>query len=149
MKTEEEYKQEIEKLGKIILDLNEKLHQKNIELDSLYWVWCSGGCGGGVHRYKHSETLTEEIVKRAEWNTKRLRTWWTNSYIDRHMSEIDNIRIAIRVWKGKQQKKLCKIGLHHWMDTRLHKTCEAHTVICTRCFKKDLIPAPHHMDMIG
>jgi len=51
------------------------LHLKNIELDALHKVWCSGGCKGGVHRY-HEEELTEQMVKLAEKNTERLRQWF-------------------------------------------------------------------------
>ena len=53
------------------------LHSKNLELDALHYVWCSGGCEDGVHRWM-DEKLTEEIVKLAELNTKRLRQWYEN-----------------------------------------------------------------------
>lgn len=52
-------------------------HERNIELDALHFVWCDGGCKGGVHRYNHGE-LTEDIVIAAERNAKRLRTWFVN-----------------------------------------------------------------------
>lgn len=52
--------------------------RKNRELDALHYVWCSGGCGGGVHRYQDGP-VTGEIVKQAEKQAKRLRSWW-NSY---------------------------------------------------------------------
>ena len=53
------------------------LRYKNIELDALHKVWCSGGCEGGVHRY-HEEELTEDMVILAERNTERLRRWFEN-----------------------------------------------------------------------
>ncbi len=56
---------------------DESLHFKNIALDALHYVWCSGGCTSGVHRYD-DEKLTEEIVQAAEHNTKRLREWFEN-----------------------------------------------------------------------
>jgi hypothetical protein len=42
---------------------------------------CDGGCGGGVHRYEEMSKipLTEEVVKLAEGNVRRLRTWFVNS----------------------------------------------------------------------
>jgi hypothetical protein len=50
---------------------------RNRELDALHYVWCSGGCEGGTHRYGGApDDVTEEIVQLAERNTKRLRTWF-------------------------------------------------------------------------
>jgi len=57
--------------------LNKALAEKNRELDAMHYVWCDGGCQGGVHRYT-KEALTEDVVERAERNTKRLRTWLEN-----------------------------------------------------------------------
>lgn len=52
---------------------DESLREKNLALDAYHHVWCSGTCASGVHRY-HDTPLTEEIVKEAEFNTKRLRS---------------------------------------------------------------------------
>lgn len=52
---------------------DEVLHEKNLALDAYHHVWCSGSCKSGIHRYQDAP-LTEEIVKEAELNTKRLRT---------------------------------------------------------------------------
>jgi hypothetical protein len=64
---------------------------RDMQLDALLLVWCSGGCGGGVLRWAPSVTtglarwwhrrpeVTEEIVAFAELNTKRLRTWFENN----------------------------------------------------------------------
>ncbi len=71
MNTIEDYKKEIGRL-------NECLRIKNLQLDALYFVWCSGGCEKGVARYASEQVLTEEIVLSAERNTKRLRTYWEN-----------------------------------------------------------------------
>lgn len=54
--------------------LNDVLARKNRELDALHYVWCSGACEGGTHRY--GGELTEEIVVEAERNTRRLRERW-------------------------------------------------------------------------
>lgn len=61
--------------------MRESLEEKNKMLDALHYVWCDGGCGGGVHRYTSMKgvELTEEIVKKAESNTYRLRTWFINN----------------------------------------------------------------------
>ncbi len=61
-----------------ITRLNEVLRRKNRMLDALKYVWCSGGCHGGVNRYS-GERLTEDLVRLAEANTLRLRGWLINS----------------------------------------------------------------------
>lgn len=58
-----------------ITKLNEALRQRNLDLDALHFVWCDGGCYSGVHRFSDTK-LTEEMIKRAERNTKRLRSWY-------------------------------------------------------------------------
>jgi HAMP domain-containing protein len=55
----------------------EALHKKNLELDALHHVWCSGGCDTGVHRYTN-ETLTDEIVEQAQKSVARLVEYWNN-----------------------------------------------------------------------
>jgi hypothetical protein len=59
--------------------VNEHNRRRNLELDALHYVWCDGGCYGGVHRWQ-KENLTREIVKEAVRNTARLVTWWNNHY---------------------------------------------------------------------
>lgn len=61
--------------------LSKDLQRKNIKLDAMLWVWCSGGCNGGVFRYTPDEftkELTLEVVETAECNVKRLRRWYEN-----------------------------------------------------------------------
>ena len=64
---------DIKALRREITHLNEVLHRKNIMLSALQFVWCKGGCLGGVHG-----EVNEEVVLAAEKNTHRLRTWWKN-----------------------------------------------------------------------
>jgi hypothetical protein len=67
-----------------LTQLNESLRQKNIDLDAMHFVWCDGGCFDGVHRHTEGE-VTEEIVKCAEINVKRLREWFENrAYRDQY-----------------------------------------------------------------
>ena len=40
-----------EKLAAELAKLNAVLRRKNIELDSLHFVWCDGGCETGMYRY--------------------------------------------------------------------------------------------------
>lgn len=63
------------------------LRQKNLELDALHYVWCTGSCGGGQHRYHRDLVLTEEMLKTAEGLVKRMRSrgsmerrfWWVET----------------------------------------------------------------------
>ena len=58
--------------------LHENNRERNLELDALHYVWCDGGCRGGVHRWpcEGRAEITEELVSLAERNTSRLRRWW-------------------------------------------------------------------------
>lgn len=67
----------IERLKQQILKFEGVLHAQNIKLDALHWVWCSGGCSGGTHRWVPGE-LTEELVKTAEYAAQRMRESFTN-----------------------------------------------------------------------
>jgi len=70
-------RQKVKDLKKEITIKDQSLHEKNVALDAMHYVWCDGGCGGGTHRFTEDD-LTEEIVKAAESNTARLRRWWNN-----------------------------------------------------------------------
>jgi hypothetical protein len=60
-----------------ISHLQGRLHEKNLMLDALHYVWCSGGCEGGVHRHT-DEKLTVGIVGKAVRNTQRLISYYVN-----------------------------------------------------------------------
>lgn len=51
------------------------LEEKNRALDALHYVWCSGGCKSGTHRWTE-QSITESVVEEAERNTRRLRAWF-------------------------------------------------------------------------
>ena len=54
-------------------------HDRNRALDALHYVWCDGGCKGGVHRYCGSpDDITEEVVQTVERQAERLRNWFKN-----------------------------------------------------------------------
>ena len=50
------------------------LHKKNLKLNSLYYVWCSGGCDGGAGKKVPSREIVEEAIR----NTDRLIQWHNN-----------------------------------------------------------------------
>lgn len=53
------------------------LHEKNVALDGMAWVWCTGGCKSGTGRFTDLD-VTEEMVVMVERNAKRLRQRFTN-----------------------------------------------------------------------
>lgn len=69
----------------------EALRRKNLELDALHFVWCSGGCETGVHRRngKGSEAVTREVVEEAIRNTDRLIEWFGQHEFKRQWREMD------------------------------------------------------------
>lgn len=69
--------EQVRELKRQVRRQQEALERKNKELDALHYVWCSGGCDGGVHRYTREE-LTREIVEEAIRNTTRLAAWYGN-----------------------------------------------------------------------
>lgn len=73
------------RLREVVVGLRRELKEqhiagrvRNLALDSLHYVWCNGGCEGGVHRFDHRAPLTNEIVTEAERNVSRMRAWLTN-----------------------------------------------------------------------
>jgi len=70
--------EQVKRLKDEITMLNKCLRDKNLALDAIGYVWCSGGCEGGVLRYQDADTcqLTGEQVSMVERNTIRLRSWY-------------------------------------------------------------------------
>ena len=67
----------IDKLKREVTSKDRALEDRNRQLDVMAWVWCDGGCPGGVFRTTEAD-LTEEIVEQAERNSARLRRWFGN-----------------------------------------------------------------------
>jgi hypothetical protein len=70
----------IRNLRACITGMQEQARLRNVQLDAMGWVWCTGGCKGGMYRYSENEgiTLTAEMVEEAERNVKRMRTSYAN-----------------------------------------------------------------------
>lgn len=67
--------------------LNQALHERNVSLDAMHYVWCDGGCKSGTHRFTPGP-ITEDVVAEAERNTARLRRWLNNrKYREQHSQE--------------------------------------------------------------
>jgi hypothetical protein len=71
--------EQVQKLRREVTIAKGNNEARNRELDALHYVWCSGGCEGGTHRYEgQPDDVTEEVVQLAERNTARLRAWFEN-----------------------------------------------------------------------
>jgi hypothetical protein len=98
-----------------ITTMQSSLEKKNRQLDALLFVWCSGGCLNGIHRYKDIP-LTEELVRTAECNTIRLREYLQNYNYRKHDKSYKKVRLYWKIvlwlaglsWK-QWRKKFKKI----------------------------------------
>jgi len=77
----ERLRSKIKNLKREITNKNDSLHHKNLALDAMHYVWCDGGCAGGVHRYEETweaegKYPTREVVDEAVRNTTRLVRWF-------------------------------------------------------------------------
>lgn len=68
-------RKKVKERGQTIQRLERCLTEREHMIDSLHYVWCTGGCKGGVHRFC-GEPLKLETVELAERNAKRLRAKW-------------------------------------------------------------------------
>ena len=68
-------------------------HARNVALDALHFVWCDGGCNGGVHRYDGAgpTAITLELVESAVRNTQRLVTWYRNHRHRQGLPDVDGL----------------------------------------------------------
>lgn len=92
--------------------LKDSLGRKNLELDALHYVWCDGGCSGGVHRYKEMEDkpLTKEIVDYARYNTERLRIYYSNKRLrDNKYSWFEYFLLRVRWFFVRMKYKLRRL----------------------------------------
>ncbi|NBR67118.1 MAG: hypothetical protein EBT79_07570 [Actinobacteria bacterium] len=72
---------QVQALRREVTTMRESLEQKNRALDAMHYVWCTGGCARGQHRYCDAEadgTLTRDAVTEAVRNALRLVTRWNN-----------------------------------------------------------------------
>ena len=79
-------RQQVKNLRRELTKSRENNETRNKELDALHYVWCDGGCSGGVHRHQNSPP-DEETVRLAVRNTKRLVRWFNS----REFKELDTL----------------------------------------------------------
>ena len=84
-------------------------NQRNVELSALHYVFCSGGCDKGVHRYgsEGPEQITPEVLEAAVRNTVRL-VEWASGYGSRtsYTGFREVLRTIARPLKGLRQTLL-------------------------------------------
>lgn len=83
--------------------LNRVLHEKNVALDALHYVWCDGGCDGGAHRFSPGQ-LTEEIVATAEREVRRMRAWLENYKFQHGPGLWRRIRVRVGWWWARRRR---------------------------------------------
>ena len=84
------------------------LRERNLSLDALHHVWCDGGCLSGVHRWTEGR-ITEDLVRQAEREVRRLRKWWNNRrFIDAYHIRNEKPYAPVTWWLR------IKVGAYWW-----------------------------------
>lgn len=73
----EDLKNKITNLQRELHYKNTVLHRKNIELDRLHYVWCSGSCKDGMYRWSDGK-VTKEMVEYINNYARRLTARYLN-----------------------------------------------------------------------
>ena len=61
-----------------IAGMQSTLKTRTKALDAMSWVWCTGGCDGGVFQKNIDQFVTQEMIDIIENNLNELKTWYTN-----------------------------------------------------------------------
>lgn len=102
--TDAELREKMRRQAAVIREQQLVLERKNRDLDALHYVWCDGGCPGGVHRWSDA-LVTRELVEAAERNARRLRRWYGIVEWRLRLPGADG-------WQRKRQERLAaKTGL--------------------------------------
>lgn len=59
---------------------------RNAQLNTMSWVWCSGGCYGEL--LGKNGPLTKEDIRRMEGNVSRIKTYFFNYLLRTHQREV-------------------------------------------------------------
>lgn len=83
--------------------------QRNLELDALHYVWCDGGCEGGIHRFGEHPPLTKEIVEAAIYTTNRLARTFSAMEYKRIRNNLDwNSQRVLKSYYGLWREALVR-----------------------------------------
>jgi hypothetical protein len=78
----------VERLAREVGKKDEACRRKDLYLDALGHVWCSGGCDGGTGCYS-GIPMTEEGVAYLERNAARARKWFRSHECHEHRAEME------------------------------------------------------------
>lgn len=88
-----------------VQQLKETLEAKNTELDALGYVWCTGSCAGGQHRYTEPKEITPSMLSRIVAMAMRLYERGPNS---------SKIEERVRYWQTQRLtrafSRITKVG---------------------------------------
>lgn len=84
--------------------MREALERKNRELDALHYVWCDGGCPGGVHRWTSGQ-ITSEMVEHAQRQARRLAAWYGTVRFRRDDPRIVRRRGRFDAWVSRYYRR--------------------------------------------
>lgn len=89
--------------------IKEALERKNLALDALHMVWCSGGCAC------LKEPVTAEMVSYVEEYAKRLRTWFVNS---RGRESVPSRTVQELRWNSPEFDRFMDAHHRAWQEAR-------------------------------
>lgn len=129
MQPEERIRQLEQKLSNqkfVLREQQRALQARNRQLDAMHWVWCDGGCLGGIHRFPDEDgvfrhaALNEAVVREAERNTKRLRSWWMNYQYRVASTNLENRRYFYLERQAKYGARWLR-WFYRWRFSRCEK----------------------------
>lgn len=84
---------------------------RNLELDGLHYVWCSGSCERGIHRFGEHPPLTKEMVELAIQNVERMAQRVSGTEYKKMMSKLSTNtiywpirKILKHAWDGMRKQ---------------------------------------------
>lgn len=107
----EELVEKVRLLKKEIKRKDDFIHEKNVELDALHRIWCTG-CDAGAHRWSEN-TITKETVEIVKKYSTRLEEWYSNHFnrelekhtpSDKELIEYFHYRIINPIWYYNKSK---------------------------------------------
>lgn len=101
----EKAREHIRKLKEEVTTQREALERRNREADALGRVWCDGGCGGGMDRYRKDygdpPAVTADQVAFLLRNARRAYSWYVNRGSKLRLQD-DNVNLE-EVWKARRE----------------------------------------------
>lgn len=104
----ERAREHIRKLKEEVTVQREALERRNKEVDALGRVWCDGGCGGGMDRYREDlrepPGVTADQVAFLLRNARRAYRWYVNrASKPRPLGETIDWPSLEKAWESRRQ----------------------------------------------